>query len=1070
MSFRCPRGHPLSGDGAPGDPCPACLLGLGLAMEAFDAGVADAPASAGVADDLGTIGRYRLVEVVGRGATGVVYRAWDPELRRHVALKTLHPQFQSADFARERERFRREASMIARIEHPRIVPLYDHGEIDGTPWMVQRLFSEGDLSRALQKPVAPDDAARWVMGLADAVAEAHAQGVLHRDIKPSNVFLDEKGDVFLGDFGLACTTTPSTDSFTLTGQAMGSPGYMAPEQARGDAEATGPAADIHGLGALLYHALTGFAPYTGSSLGAVLRRVAEDDVVPVRRMNPVVPADLEAICMKCLEKDPARRYPNALALRDDLGRFLRGEATWARPLSAAGWAWRWCRRRPAISGLAASLVAALIAGLAGTSTAVVRMRSADASRIQKRDELAFEMFSRWSNEHALRRGLDDMASILRESPGHVAAVRRAWSALDERRLPLPRRIFDVPNCRAAAFDDSGDHVVFLTSDFQLAWVDARDGRVLGQHAISNAPPLIALGLNPRGDHAWVSRVGDIMEGWSLPDWKTMDRGVPREWSRAPPPLPDSMRDLGSAWHGFTADGRHVALAFGEGNRAFLELRESPSGRLIYQSKPGQHLVDGADPFPPRGRPPRLLEWAGEAVNVRDVGGGGMSCERVALGKPIEFACWHPQGDRLLLVPLNGWPVLFDIPTSQRPEPRWRLKGEINVLDYSPDGRFIVLGALGGARHLLHADTWTEVQPRSALLATNRWAAWTHHGLLTVDALGQASVVVPGQPEPLAASKASGMLSALAMSPNRQRVATVTAEGLLELWDVSRLPGRRLASNTLPDELHWNWATPRNPFTTFTFHSKATHLAMTWQDGQALAWKVPGLQPASLVGSGFPTTAAAFHPTRQYFVAAEQVGKVWGWDLTGTTTGQPVQLAHHPFVGHVAFDASGRHLITAGIGGRAEIRRWPQPLSEVGIAVTGGGVWGVFPAPNDPACLFLFQDGHVELRGIPDGLLHASWTLPSTGKPNRAAWSPDGGRMLVGTTNGDVFELRIPAPREPVPDWFVEGMEALGQRSVEQDPFGPRSMAHRIVEWRRRLAALNGDGFWASWGRSMGLPR
>lgn len=1062
MSARCPRGHLLPGDGSEDEPCPACLLGLGLGV------AADTPDAHTKA--VGTIGRYRLEELVGRGATGEVYRAWDPELRRRVALKMLHLQFRTAHFAEQRARFRLEASIVARLEHPQIVPLYDYGEIDGIPWMVQRLFTEGDLSHRVQEPVAPAMAARWTMSLADAVAEAHSQGVLHRDIKPSNVFMDERGDIFLGDFGLARTTTTPTESFTLTGHAMGSPGYMAPEQARGDAEATGPAVDIHGLGALLYHALTGFAPFTGSSLGAVLRRVIDEEAVPVGHLNPLVPADLEAVCMKCLEKEPARRYGNAAELRDDLGRFLRGEPTLAQPLSVLARSWRWCRRRPAVSALAASLLATLVAGLAGTSTAIVRMKSAEAERTHTRDRLAFELFERWANEHQLRRGLDDMSRILRESPGHKAAVRRVWSAFDASRIPLPRQIFDVPPSIAAAFNARGDRVLFLTADYRLVWVDARDGRVMGQRSISNTPPLMAVGLDPKGDHAWALRVPDVLEGWSLADGKPMAGGVPRTWYPASPPLPQSMQDLGSVGHGFAADGRHVALAFGEQNRAYVELRELPSGRLILKTNPGEHLLDGTAPFAPRGIPPRLLVWSGGATSLYDVSDGSISCEPIVLGKPEESACWHPDGDRLLVVPLAGQPVLFDVPQPTRIKPRWNVSGHVNRLAYSPDGCFVLAGAAGREGHVLDAKTGLEVQPVARAVIQNPWAAWTLHGVLTVGTRGEAEVVIPGRSDAPRAFDVGGPILALAVSADMRWAATLSAAGMVDLWDLATLPARRVGSDPLPEGLRQTPTSSHNPVATFAFHPTGSLMAMAWQNGEVLAWTVPGMGRTSLGGSGFPTTATAFHPIHHQFVAAEQAGSVWGWDLLGPIPGKASAVAHFPFVTQVAFDASGRHLLLAPNGGQASVWSWSLPPSQTGAPFTGRGVVYLCTSPLEASCLVCFQGGTVELRGIPDGLLHARWSLPSPNDPVLASWSPDGTRALVGTTAGDVFELRIPPAAEPVPDWFVGWVEALGQRSVEQDPFGPRSMAHRIIEWRRRLGALEGDGFWDAWGRSMGMVR
>jgi serine/threonine-protein kinase len=210
----------------------------------------------------------------------------------------------------------------------------------------------------------PRRAARYVQTIAEAVHHAHEHGILHRDLKPSNVLIDAADQPHITDFGLAKRLESGTD-LTVSGQVLGSPQYMPPEQAAGRQRQVGRRSDVYALGAVLYHLLTGRPPFVGETLSDILPQVVNDEPLRPRQLNPAVPADLETVCLKCLEKEMARRYPSALALAEELGRFLRGEPIVARPVSVAGTVWRWCRRKPQVASLAAVALLVFLLGLAG---------------------------------------------------------------------------------------------------------------------------------------------------------------------------------------------------------------------------------------------------------------------------------------------------------------------------------------------------------------------------------------------------------------------------------------------------------------------------------------------------------------------------------------------------------------------------------------------------------------------------------------------------------------------------------------------------------------------------------
>jgi serine/threonine-protein kinase len=266
-----------------------------------------------------------------------------------------------------------EVEAVARLEHPGIVPIYDLGEVDGVPYFTMPLLTGGSLQgRLIQAGTVPDrEAAGLIAQVARAVAHAHSRGVLHRDLKPANILLDADGQPHVADFGLA-RLMESNGSLTRTGAALGTPAYAAPEQIRGDAPTT--AGDVFSLGAVLYHTLTGRAPFVGPILDSILLQLRETEPVPPRRLNPTVPPDLETICLKCLEKAPERRYVSAAALAEDLRRFLMGEVLLARPVGLPGKAVRWCRQRPALAGLAAAF---FLAAALGTGGVIYQWRRAE---------------------------------------------------------------------------------------------------------------------------------------------------------------------------------------------------------------------------------------------------------------------------------------------------------------------------------------------------------------------------------------------------------------------------------------------------------------------------------------------------------------------------------------------------------------------------------------------------------------------------------------------------------------------------------------------------------------------
>jgi serine/threonine-protein kinase len=306
---------------------------------------------------------YEVEAVLGRGGMGVVYKARHLRLKRTVALKMLLVGAYAGP--RERARFQREAEAVAGLRHGNIVQVHDVGDHEGMPYFTMEFVEGGSLAQKLAgtpQPARP--AAALVATLAAAMQVAHQSGIVHRDLKPGNILLTADGTPKITDFGLA-RRLEGDAQLTHTGLPVGTPGYMAPEQAQGEVHAIGPSVDVYALGVILYELLTGRLPFQGETAAATIQQVLTRDPVPPARLNPTVPRDLETICLKCLSKESQRRYASAAALADDLRRFGEGQPRQARPVGRGARFCRWVWRNPVTAGLLAALLTLFLLTAAG---------------------------------------------------------------------------------------------------------------------------------------------------------------------------------------------------------------------------------------------------------------------------------------------------------------------------------------------------------------------------------------------------------------------------------------------------------------------------------------------------------------------------------------------------------------------------------------------------------------------------------------------------------------------------------------------------------------------------------
>ena len=422
---------------------------------------------------------YEILGVLGHGGMGVVYRARQLKANRLVALKMIRAVEHATPH--ERLRFQIETEAVARLQHPHIVQMYEVGEVRGQPYFSLEFCDGGTLTEQLKKKrPSPREAAERIETLARAMHYAHLRGVVHRDLKPGNVLLTADGTPKITDFGLAKRIDDEARDVSKSGAIMGTASYMAPEQAAGKVRDTGPAADVYALGALLYECLTGRPPFEGPQ-HVVLASVLSDEPAPPSRLAPKVPRDLETICLKCLSKEPARRYASAEALAEDLRRFLADEPVQARPVGRLERAVKWARRRPTAAALLGVTVLALVALVVLSANLVVARSDADEKRkdAEQQKGIAVAQKQEAQREAAkAEKASDYLVSVfeLADAKGQ-RGVRTARQILDDAEKDIPEKFADQPELREKLLKQIGDVYDTITAAAPMAMILEASGTV-----------------------------------------------------------------------------------------------------------------------------------------------------------------------------------------------------------------------------------------------------------------------------------------------------------------------------------------------------------------------------------------------------------------------------------------------------------------------------------------------------------------------------------------------------------------------------------------------------------------
>jgi eukaryotic-like serine/threonine-protein kinase len=499
--------------------------------------------------ELPHIGGYEVQRVLGRGGMGVVYAARHLRLNRSVALKMLL----AGPYAGPEElaRFLREAQAIAGLHHPNVVPLYDVGDVEGRPYFTMELVEGGSLALKLaESPLPAREAAALVATVAEAVEAAHQTGIVHRDLKPANVLLTADGRPKVTDFGLA-RRLEHKGELTCNGTPMGTPSYMAPEQARGDNAAIGPTTDVYALGAILYECLTGRRPFQADSSAATLQQVLADEPVPPARLNPRVPRDLETICLKCLRKEPCQRYASAQAVADDLRSFERGEPISARPLGRLGRLVRWARRRPTVAALYATVlaIALLILVMVG---GWLRLSGQHLAAAQATAQAA-EQDLREADEHSQQGDLSHARAAVERAKGRLeaGAARDVQQRVEQAEAELLRREEEAARAGQLVARLEAirlDRAVIVAGVFNRAQSD-RDYetafRATGLGTVGDAPKIVAARIEASPVR---QAIVAALDDWAICTADSLRRAWLLEVARTadPDPWRDKVRDP-QAW-------------------------------------------------------------------------------------------------------------------------------------------------------------------------------------------------------------------------------------------------------------------------------------------------------------------------------------------------------------------------------------------------------------------------------------------------------------------------------------------------------------------------------------------
>ena len=1018
-----------------------------------DAKVISADAAPAVGTRIRYFGDYELLEEIARGGMGVVYKAKQVSLNRIVALKMIL----AGQLAGEEDvkRFHAEAEAAANLDHPGIVPIFEVGEHEG-----QHYFSMGYVEgqslagKVSDGPLPPREAAELTKKVTEAVAYAHEHGVIHRDLKPANVLLDKDGQPRVTDFGLAKRVEGESD-LTASGQILGTPSYMPPEQAAGKLDQIQETSDVYSLGAILYTLLTGRPPFQADNPLDTLMQVLEQEPISPRQLNPKVPRDLETVSLKSLEKEPHRRYQSAQALADELQRFSSGEPIQARPISTSARAWRWCRRKPALASLMAALVVVFLGGFVGVTSQWIRAESnaADARQNAAKARGEAERANRNAAKEAEAREkigrqlyVSDMSLAFRN--WEAANVTRVLELLEEQR-PGPR-----------ADDLRGFEWFYL-------W------RIAHRQRMTLAHPLLVktLAYSPDGKTLATGGMDTTVRLWEVatgrelatlaghpfsverlafsPDGKTLavvcypplanesglnaSTGELKFWDVATREERHPLKGTAGAVRAlaFSPDGKTLATANSDGGVGQIELWDMTTGdqRTPLQSNQGKFDTVA---FSPDGGT-LAAGGADASVKLWDVAAGQEKHVLVGHRAPVRCVVFSPDGRTLASASGQlgkpGAVKLWDVATGDERTTLTGHAGPVWSVAFAPDGNTLATGstdltiklwdtASGEEQDTLrghqagvyalefapHADT---LLATAGFQEVKLWDLPANQGPQTLQAYTAGAQVVGTQ---LVRVSPDGqtLLAAGHDAPSgwSRLLGRAKLTGRIKLWDV-RTWKRRLVDAPHLD----NFAGPISAV--FSPDGK-TVASAGYSDNTIKLWDpANGNIRLTLPGRPAQVLSLSFSPNARTLAAGYSDDTVKLWDVaTGRERDTLKGLGGE--VHCLAFSPQGKWLASGAYDQRfGQVKLWDAASGQPRTDIPPVNTWAI-------ACLAFAPDGETLAVGCYDGLnvavklldmsahrfrdpLETLNTTP-TGHPNLVnslAFSPDGNRLATASSDGAV---------------------------------------------------------------------
>ncbi len=1032
---------------------------------------------------LAAVTGYEIISELGRGGMGVVYKARHVGLDRLVALKMILAGPHAGP--KELTRFRQEAEAVARLHHPNIIQIYDIGESEGRPYLALEFVAGNSLAHLLRGTPQPHlPAARLIETLAGAIHYAHQQGVVHRDLKPANVLLQPADSKFpiarsakahfqsaicnlpsaipkITDFGLAKRLDSHT-SGTHSGDLIGTPSYMAPEQAASKGQPVGPASDVYALGAILYELLTGRPPFRGPcALDTVLQVLHEDPVRP-SYLRSDLPRDLETICLKCLAKEPAKRYGSAQGLADDLVRFRKGQPIKARPVPLHEHAWKWARHRP---GAAAAVVGVSLIAVLAYLTITWLWHEARLAR----DDMEFQRHEAEIARDRMKFEREQAVEARRNETEHRKHARTSLYFSRIAQSQLQWRVNDFPNAEQSLAkclpadgqeDERGWEWHYLQGLFHNDLFTLPHGHSGGGGSLAynrqgnriatvvSGPPL---GETPQPSEVriWDARTGGLIHTWAGPG--TLHRltfhpdgdrlalattdGVVLIWD-ANTGKELLRRDLHqqTVWAlAFSPDGKTVASTGADGT---VKIWDSNTGKVRQNIRAHMDEVQSVAFHPHK----PIVASGGQDATVKlwDTTTGKEI--QTLRGHKTALSCvtFSPDGNLLVSASSNGNLKIWDMETGRIVQSLTGDTGGVLSVAFSPDGRNLAKAGKDGSVRIWHVTTGVE---RMAFRGHTTPVESVH---FSPDCQRVASIS-PGDgvakvwdltrhPEYATFARTDGDVEAIVFADEGRRLASVSVRGKLQTWDAAT--GMLLAERLLP--IHKEVVSPA---VAVAFADDAKFVAARSEHDARLVkrWDTTsGAELTTYQGHTLPVVGVRFSSDARYLAscacAAQNLDSPHEIKVWDAASGHPLAGVNGKGrIFNLAFSPDSRLVACSGQGGVITLLRWEAPQRMVTVAGHLGDVSGLaFSRDGKVLASAGIEDRRIRIWRVSTLLAARSKAWHTLAAPTLIcdlAFSPDGRRLAA-------------ISRDMVKMWDVEtGHEALTLRGAAQryrDPsFNPR---------------------------------